>query len=61
MVEFNGSQLEVKAEVELAWDRGERPKFILYLGGLSLDDLTVLKEYEFSGNVFEETILQAFA
>jgi len=61
IIEFNGSQLEVKAEVELAWDRGERPRFILYLGGLHRDDLTVLKEYEFSGKVFEETILQAFA
>jgi hypothetical protein len=61
IIEFNGSQLEVKAEVELTWYKGERPKFILYLGGLSRDDLTVLKEYEFSGKVFEETILQAFA
>jgi len=61
IVEFNGSQLEVKAEVELTWDKGERPKFVLYLGGLSRDDLTVLKEYEFSGKVFEETILQALA
>ena len=61
IVEFNGSQLEVKAEVELTWDKGERPKFVLYLGGLSRDDLTVLKEYEFSGKVFEETLLQALA
>jgi hypothetical protein len=60
IVEYNGSQLEVKAEVELAWDRREKPKFILYLGGLSRDNLTVLKEYEFSGKIFEETILQAF-
>jgi len=61
IIEFNGSQLEVKAQVELTWDKGERPKFVLYLGGLCRDDLTVLKEYEFSGKVFEETILQAFA
>ena len=61
IIEFNGSQLEVKAEVELTWHKGERPKFILYLAGLHRDDLTVLKEYEFSGKVFEETILQAFA
>jgi len=61
IVEFNGSQLEIKAEVELIGDKGERPKFVLYLGGLSRDDLTVLKEYEFSGKVFEETILQTFA
>jgi len=61
IVEFNGSQLEVKAKVELTWDKGERPKFVLYLGGLSRDDLTVSKEYEFSGKVFEETILQALA
>jgi len=61
IVEFNGGQLEVKAEVELTWDKGEKPKFILYLGGLSRDDLTVLKEYEFSGKIFEETILQTFA
>ncbi|GAJ05064.1 unnamed protein product, partial [marine sediment metagenome] len=60
IVDFNGSQLEVKSEVELAWDKGEKPKFILYLGGLSRDNLTVLKEYEFSGKIFEETILQAF-
>ena len=59
IVEFNGSQLEVKAEVELTWDRSERPKFVLYLGGLSREDLTILKEYEFSGKVFEKTILQA--
>jgi len=61
VVEFNGSQLEVKARVELAWDKGERPKFVLYLGGLSRDDLTVLKEYEFSDRVFEDTILQSLA
>jgi len=61
IIEFKGSQLEVKAEVELTWDKGDRPKFVLYLGGLCRDDLTVLKEYEFSGKVFEETILQAFA
>jgi len=61
IVKFNGSQLEVKAEVELTWDKGERPKFVLYLGGLSRDDLTVLKEYEFSSKVFEESILQALA
>jgi len=61
IVEFNGSQLEVKAEVELTWGRGERPKFILYLSGLFRDVLTVLKEYEFSGKGFEETILQALA
>jgi len=61
IIEFKGSQLEVKAQVELTWDRGEQPKFVLYLGGLNRDDLTVLKEYEFSGKVFEETILQAFA
>ncbi|MFQ6067599.1 MAG: hypothetical protein ACE5K3_10035 [bacterium] len=57
IVEFKGSQLEVKAEVELTWDKGERPKFVLYLGGLSREDLTVLREYEFSGKVFEETLL----
>jgi len=61
IVEFNGSQLEVKAEVELTWDKGEKPKFVLYLGGLSRDDLTVLKEYEFSGKIFEESILKAFS
>jgi len=60
IVKYNDSQLEVKAEVELAWDKGERPKFVLYLGGLSRDELTVLKEYEFSGKVFEESILKAF-
>lgn len=46
IVEFNGSQLEVKTEVELTWDKGERPKFVLYLGRLSWDDLTVLKEID---------------
>jgi len=61
IVQYAGSQLEVKAEVELAWDKGERPKFVLYPGGISRDDLIVLKEYEFSGKIFEETILQAFA
>ena len=61
IVEFNGSQLEVKAEVELTWDSGERPKFVLYIGRLSRDDLTVLKEYKFSGRIFKETVLQAFA
>jgi hypothetical protein len=61
IIEFNGSQLEVKAKVELSWDKGERQKFILYLCGLSRDDLTVLKEYEFSSKVFEDSILKAFS
>lgn len=60
VVEFKGSQLEVKAEVELTRKKGDIPKFVLYLPGLTRNDLTVLKEYEFSGKVFEETILQAF-
>lgn len=60
VVEYKGSQLEVKAEVELTWKKGERPKFVLYLPGLTRDSLTVLKEYEFLGKVFEETILQSF-
>lgn len=59
-VEYKGSQLEVKAEVELTWAKGEHPKYVLYLPGLSRESLTVLKEYEFSGKVFEQTILQAF-
>ncbi len=60
LIEYRGSQLEVKAEVELTWAKGKRPKFVLYLPGLTRDNLTVLKEYEFSGKVFEETILQCF-
>ena len=60
LVEYKGSQLEVKAEVELTWAKGERPKFVLYLPGMPLDALTVLKEYEFSGKVFEKTILHCF-
>ena len=60
LVRYRGSQLEVKAEVELTWAKGGRPKFILYLPGLTHDTLTVLKEYEFSGRVFEETILYCF-
>ena len=60
LVEYRGSQLEVKAEVELTWAKGQRPKFVLYLPGLTRDALTVLKEYEFAGKVFEETILQSF-
>jgi len=50
----------VKAEVELAWKKNIRPKFILYLPGLTREDLSVLKEYEFSGKVFEKTVLQCF-
>jgi hypothetical protein len=60
LIEYRGSQLEVKAEVELTWAKGDRPRFILYLPGLTRDTLTVLKEYEFSGRVFEETILYCF-
>ena len=60
LIEYRGSQLEVKAEVELTWAKGDRPKFILYLPGLTRDALTVLKEYEFSGRVLEETILYCF-
>jgi hypothetical protein len=60
LIEYRRSQLEVKAEVELTWAKGSRPKFILYLPGLTRDALTVLKEYEFSGKVFEETILHCF-
>jgi len=60
LIEYRGSQLEVKAKVELTWAKGKRPKFVLYLPGLTRDNLTVLKEYEFSGKVFEETILQCF-
>ncbi len=60
LVKYNGSQLEVKAEVELTWKKNVRPKFVLYLPGLTREDLSVLKEYEFSGKVFEETILQSF-
>jgi hypothetical protein len=60
VIEYRGSQLEVKAEVELTWAKGDRPKFILYLPGLTRDSLTVLKEYECSGKVFEETILHCF-
>jgi hypothetical protein len=60
LIEYRGSQLEIKAKVELTWAKGKRPKFILYLPGLTRDNLTVLKEYEFSGKVFEETILQCF-
>jgi len=60
LIEYRGSQLEVKAEVEHTWAKGDRPKFILYLPGLTRDTLTVLKEYEFSGKVFEETILHCF-
>jgi len=60
LVEYNGSQLEGKAEVELTWKENVRPKFILYLPGLTREDLSVLKEYEFSGKVFEKTVLQSF-
>ncbi len=60
LIEYRGSQLEVKAEVELTWAKGKKPKFVLYLPCLTRDNLTVLKEYEFSGKVFEETILQCF-
>lgn len=60
LIEYNGSQLQIKAEIELTWAKNKRPKFVLYLPGLTRDALTVLKEYEFSGKVFEETILQSF-
>ncbi|MBI3014549.1 MAG: hypothetical protein HYY65_05705 [Candidatus Tectomicrobia bacterium] len=59
VVTYQGSQLEVKAAVELAWARKERPRFVLYLPGLSAVRLNVLKEYEFCGKVYEESILQA--
>lgn len=58
--DYRGSQLEIKSNVELTWAKGETPKFILYLGGMKKESLTVLKEYEFSGKVFEYSILQAF-
>lgn len=59
VVEYRGSQLEVKATVEFAWAKKQRPRFVLYLPGLSRDRLNVLKEYEFCGKVFEESILQS--
>ena len=60
VIRYRGSQLEVKSEVELRWAGGEGPRFILYLPGLTREDLSVLKEYEYSGKVFEETLLQSF-
>ena len=59
LVQYSGSQLEAKAAVELAWAKGEKPRFVLYLPGLDRDALSVLKEYEFSGKVFAETPLAA--
>ena len=60
LIEYKGSQLEVKAEVELIWAKGNKPKFVLYLPRLTRDTLAVVKDYEFSGKVFEETILHCF-
>jgi len=59
IIEYRGSQLEIKSDVELTRAKGERPKFILYLGEMKRESLTVLKEYEFSGKVFEDSILKA--
>ena len=57
LVLYEGSQLAMKAEVELA-SEGVRRRWLLY-APLRREDLTVLKEYEFSARVFDESLLSA--
>jgi len=55
LVRYQGSQLEIRVILEC--EKGRRPRLIYV--PLRRDELTVLKEYEFLGPVFERPLLKA--